>query len=216
MASGNRASMREGPLAALFRKTDEERPPEDVSKPEEQRSEPPPPATAAAAAPPVPAAKERLQNVFSPDIPENILERPGSPDRPRYGRAEPGAPTSQTPIMKPILRVVGVGGAGVNAVDRILIIIESLGCIKIANVLAGNCFFAPCQAKRVLLFCSCAENAIAVNGQIYRFRHAAARAPHNDCVTARQRSNNGIIAWYVYITIIHKKSVCKFRQLRPG
>ena len=48
MASGKRASMREGPLAALFRKTEEEglhgegAPPQQPAKPEQPRESPGP------------------------------------------------------------------------------------------------------------------------------------------------------------------------------
>ena len=59
MASGKRASMREGPLAQLFRKTDEEEPATDA--PVEERAEP-----RAAARPPagsagVPAGPSRAR-----------------------------------------------------------------------------------------------------------------------------------------------------------
>ncbi len=179
MASGKRASMREGPLAQLFRKTDEEEPATDA--PVEERAEPraaasrptespesrpartvpepqaqprrePEPrrepdtsrqaqesfssrATEAARraeeraerrrtepAPEerfsryegVPTPEERLRSVFSSDIPENIMERTPEPDR----------ITNEPPLTRgssePVLRVVGVGGAGVNAVNRMI------------------------------------------------------------------------------------------------
>jgi cell division protein FtsZ len=66
----------------------------------------------------VPTPEERLRSVFSADIPENILDRQPDPVHP----PEPGpapAPTSPT-VSEPLLRVVGVGGAGVNAVDRMI------------------------------------------------------------------------------------------------
>jgi cell division protein FtsZ len=181
MARGKRASMREGPLADLFRKTD----PSDPPPPEERRPEPPPetqdrpepqstrhiPATQARVQAErdaerrrvaeqrraeadrrgeaeqrarerrrearasteagrqleerpsrsryegVPSPEDRLRSIFSPDIPENILERGPTP------RPEPEPPwTPGTPgyNREPILRVVGVGGAGVNAVDRMI------------------------------------------------------------------------------------------------
>jgi cell division protein FtsZ len=66
----------------------------------------------------VPTPEERLRSVFSADIPENILEREQTPvDPPEPGPAP--APTSPT-VSEPLLRVVGVGGAGVNAVDRMI------------------------------------------------------------------------------------------------
>src|SRR5438046_2082423 len=85
--SGKRASMREGPLAALFRRTEEqdaEERPEEKRPPEREpdpRAEEPGPPVAATEAPSeprepeVPQPRERLRHVFSPDIPENILDR---------------------------------------------------------------------------------------------------------------------------------------------
>jgi cell division protein FtsZ len=156
--------MREGPLAALFRKTAEETagPGPDQAKAPAPREEADPRAQAQAAperapepeTPPthataetdtspeahspaaheaeeelrLPTAKERLRQVFSPDIPENMLERPASPAAPSalpadvYARSERTADTfaPPAPIGTPVLRVVGVGGAGVNAVNRMI------------------------------------------------------------------------------------------------
>ena len=131
MASGKRASMREGPLAALFQKTDEqpqepdERRPEppEAERPARQREEsrpqppPQPPEPPYDTEPaPVPGPEERLKNVFSSDIPENILDR----SAPRYGREEPQVQAAPRRAAQPVLRVVGVGGAGVNAVNRMI------------------------------------------------------------------------------------------------
>ena len=124
MASSKRASMREGPLAALFRKTEEEG---LEARPERKTEQPAGPAEPAAprqeAAPPVRSAEQRLRDVFSSDIPENIMERAPARQieeiRPRYGREEP-VPSGPPPVLKPVLRVVGVGGAGVNAVNRMI------------------------------------------------------------------------------------------------
>jgi len=61
--------------------------------------------------------------VFSTDIPENIMElSPSAPETPRYGREEPRVSTARepAPVLQPVLRVVGVGGAGVNAVNRMI------------------------------------------------------------------------------------------------
>ena len=133
MGSGKRASMREGPLAALFRRTEEQGAEEAAEKeppPEERRAEPPAPE----AAEKPPAARERLRHVFSPDIPENILERgagapaaereaPPAPD-PNDVYAQPSSVGEvyggSRPSAAPVLRVVGVGGAGVNAVNRMV------------------------------------------------------------------------------------------------
>ena len=141
MASGKRASMREGPLAALFRKTEEEglerKPP---SRDEEggPRREGQPPSQYQQELPPRHPPEEprperreprkpveRLRDVFSSDITENILERTpvrsGDEVRPRYGREEPVVGiTAPQEVHQPVLRVVGVGGAGVNAVNRMI------------------------------------------------------------------------------------------------
>jgi cell division protein FtsZ len=187
MATGKRASMREGPLAQLFRKTEEEsasdapasdapaeprtgRPlPEDGPSPQATRQVPEPQAQedkrAAQPAEPaategerkfeqrateaarraeerarrreqeshrergwsryegVPSPEERLRSVFSPDIPENILDRDEAPARPP-ARVEPEVSPYAMPsgpnVTEPVLRVVGVGGAGVNAVNRMI------------------------------------------------------------------------------------------------
>ena len=140
MANNKRASMREGPLAALFRSTEDEEAPKEESKgpdvsaePVEretsdvrpQTSDPEPERPAASRYEGVPTPEERLKSVFSADIPENILERAPEPvAEPRL----PATPTEQEPVhmptspltRKPVLRVVGVGGAGVNAVDRMI------------------------------------------------------------------------------------------------
>jgi cell division protein FtsZ len=144
MPTGKRASMREGPLAALFRKTAEDA---------EHRPEPPAPAAApvnaepvapaapaAPARPPAPASPpepeieepriplphERLRHAFSADIPDNMLERPAAPapaqpEHDVYARAaSPGEAPAPQPRLGPVLRVVGVGGAGVNAINRMV------------------------------------------------------------------------------------------------
>src|SRR4051812_29761793 len=170
MERGKRASMREGPLAALFRKTEEEGLEERPAEPEPKRAErsefgqtpeprggmpipspdrsqeplpsddsrleelrpAPPSARTAQPEPPVRveqeerrprSPEERLRQVFSHDIPENIMELSPSSDRdvqPRFGREEPRVPVAPDQPLQPILRVVGVGGAGVNAVNRMI------------------------------------------------------------------------------------------------
>jgi cell division protein FtsZ len=152
--------MREGPLAALFRKTEEEglhgegvppqqRKPEQPQRQAEPRQEfrtpqPEPelrPAPPSARKQPAPVETEperrerraartpeqRLREVFSTDIPENIMElspsAPTAPESgaPRYGREEPRVSAPEPAMMlQPVLRVVGVGGAGVNAVNRMI------------------------------------------------------------------------------------------------
>jgi cell division protein FtsZ len=152
MASGKRASMREGPLAALFRKTEEEglhgegvpardaqpQPQDEAQSQERPRPEPQPtrrppaeelrpaPPSARGPAPAVrpeePAAprspEERLRTVFASDIPDNIMER--TPQQSFYGREQPQPAATRDPVRAPVLRVVGVGGAGVNAVNRMI------------------------------------------------------------------------------------------------
>src|SRR4051794_5508649 len=152
MAPGpsKRASMREGPLAALFRKTDGEEPeakatpkakPAPAPAPEpvreaERLEEPKPVARERPAVPHpalspqpetpvdeprIPTPQERLRHAFSADIPENVLEAPSlrraTPDRDPFARYE--APTPGV-VGSPVLRVIGVGGAGVNAVNRMV------------------------------------------------------------------------------------------------
>jgi cell division protein FtsZ len=116
--SNKRASMREGPLAALFRKTEEE--------PERESSERPHPALSASASADaveerasVPTPRERLRSAFSSEIPENVMDRPAArPVMDDYSREHPAALAG--PVGQPVIRVVGVGGAGVNAVNRMV------------------------------------------------------------------------------------------------
>jgi cell division protein FtsZ len=153
MPNPKRASMREGPLAALFRKTAEDTSEPPAQDPAQPAPSPEPPA-------PEPGAEhrlspqERLRHVFSaeiPAIPENLLERAPEPESPAEAAAPP-APVPPTaaaaggdpyasvrepdayarpdrasatfamprPVGTPVLRVVGVGGAGVNAVNRMI------------------------------------------------------------------------------------------------
>src|SRR5262245_43734043 len=179
MASGKRASMREGPLAQLFRKTDGEedgRPEsrEDRPRREEPRREEEPPrrdteprggrplpeggpgpqATRHAPEPQaheqpelrraaedrprpasragqeregrhwsryegIPTPEERLRSVFSADIPENILDLAPTPHDEEPEPIPAHLPMNRG-VTEPVLRVVGVGGAGVNAVNRMI------------------------------------------------------------------------------------------------
>src|SRR4051794_16110394 len=148
MGSGKRASMREGPLAALFRKTETEglgpsaqqEPPTPPPAAEEPQPEPalPPRAT--------PTPQERLRHAFSTDVPGDMMAPPDepSPPRPRPPPSPPGGrgdwrppPDEPSPprpaageyqwasgreerVGAPQLRVVGVGGGGVNAVNRMI------------------------------------------------------------------------------------------------
>ena len=131
-----RASMREGPLAALFRKTEEGEeavePEKEAPHPALNASVPEPPVAAEPEEEPqeVPSPKERLRNVFSSEIPENIMERPRA--REKEAPASKHVPVEMPPrddprpystadhVIHPVIRVVGVGGAGVNAVNRMV------------------------------------------------------------------------------------------------
>jgi cell division protein FtsZ len=176
MGAGKRASMREGPLAALFRKTEQdsraaapapEQPLEESPHGDPQgdaprharepaardqpardqpaRDRPPVPAAASAPEPEpprhpresgvphpalgasevettVPTPQERLRAAFSSELPDDILERKGAGHTGSidvYARAEYSEPRS-TSLGQPRLRVVGVGGGGVNAVNRMV------------------------------------------------------------------------------------------------
>ena len=76
--------------------------------------------------PRIPLPHERLRHAFSADIPENMLERAPAPEPPApesdvYARAgHAGEAPAPTPRLGPMLRVVGVGGAGVNAINRMV------------------------------------------------------------------------------------------------
>ena len=150
MARRKRASMREGPLADLFRSTADDAPadPPEASdhlpagpvarqgtspSPGEEPSPAPPAeeaskASGSAESPPASeqarsgqaaeTAPDRLKRVFA-EPPESRGEPPV--ETPRYGREEPEyvARGSGEPH-QPVIRVVGVGGAGVNAVNRMV------------------------------------------------------------------------------------------------
>ncbi|HEY7454657.1 MAG TPA: cell division protein FtsZ, partial [Thermoleophilaceae bacterium] len=69
----------------------------------------------------VPTPEERLKSVFSHDIPENIMERDPVPaQREPVPESEPFIRVAPDRPTEPVLRVVGVGGAGVNAVNRMI------------------------------------------------------------------------------------------------
>jgi cell division protein FtsZ len=135
MGSGKRASMREGPLAALFRRTDEGRAAAADAPPAPAAAEPEAPAPEAPAAPETPEApeapevpealepavprtptpQERLRHAFSSDLPDNMMAPPAPrTDDYQWASAQPDL------TRQPQLRVVGVGGGGVNAVNRMI------------------------------------------------------------------------------------------------
>ena len=145
MAQNKRASMREGPLAALFRKTDELE--QEIAEQRETTQPPSQPretgvphpslaATAAGAAPAeaaptLPTPQDRLRHAFSSEIPDDVMERPSAPilesppavsrNEDVYARSGPASSFgAAAPVTHPVIRVVGVGGAGVNAVNRMV------------------------------------------------------------------------------------------------
>jgi len=133
MASGKRASMREGPLAALFRKTETEgledsaEAPEAPQAPEAPRAEERPPAPAPAPVeapaqpePRVPTPQERLRHAFSSDLPENMMAPPSHAVPPPGPADYQWSSVPESTPGQPLLRVVGVGGGGVNAVNRMI------------------------------------------------------------------------------------------------
>jgi cell division protein FtsZ len=145
MPTGKRASMREGPLAALFRKTAQDteehsrQPPSSPSaspeaSPEssassEEQAAPSAPPEPEVEEPRIPLPHERLRHAFSADIPENVLERPApsapepvasEPEHDVYARVTRDEPVPERVAGGPVLRVVGVGGAGVNAINRMV------------------------------------------------------------------------------------------------
>jgi cell division protein FtsZ len=142
--------MREGPLADLFRKTETEGLPEApagapmgahprdaeaagtaafMSQPREEDFEEPAPPPRAPEPPRqerqerrIPSPQERLRAAFSSDIPDDMLTPPSAAPAARdpYARSEGGVYGAPVPTGQPVLRVVGVGGAGSNAVNRMI------------------------------------------------------------------------------------------------
>jgi cell division protein FtsZ len=154
MTNPKRASMREGPLAALFRKTETDESAQDgadagtdAGAPQSQtpaardeRGAPHPALNRSAAKPSarerssgatVPTPKDRLKQAFSAEIPASLMDREDTRagDTPRgarpvmdeYERRDHSSSAySDGPVGQPRIRVVGVGGAGVNAVNRMV------------------------------------------------------------------------------------------------
>ncbi len=192
MGSGKRASMREGPLAALFRKTEEVQEniaraegasadgagavapevTEPVAAPVQQELAPAPATQAGRAganvvargdyphpslgaadaepadlpAPAAPSPQDRLRHAFSSELPDDLMAAPAPADpfarqpataQPHsvapsvtpppapiqhdpYARDRGSAWGTAQPVGQPVIRVIGVGGAGVNAVNRMV------------------------------------------------------------------------------------------------
>jgi cell division protein FtsZ len=119
--------MREGPLAALFRKTEEEG--LEGAEPAAgapMGAHPEPSAPEPAQGPSggdrrTPTPQERLRAAFSSDIPDDVMASPSQRPADPYARSsEPAMYGAPVPQGQPVLRVVGVGGAGVNAVNRMV------------------------------------------------------------------------------------------------
>src|SRR5437773_1742940 len=111
MGSGKRASMREGPLAALFRKTETD----GLAPPAaEQQLQAPPPQRA------TPTPEERLRNAFTADVPGDMMAPPEEAPPPPAAAEYEWASARDERVRNPQLRVVGVGGGGVNAVNRMI------------------------------------------------------------------------------------------------
>jgi cell division protein FtsZ len=134
MSRRKRASMREGPLSDLFRSTADDSPegsdrsaagpdPGDGGALRARSSSTPPspaPPAGETSEAPVETPPERLKRVFSED-PSPRREVQPVMETPRYGREEPEyEPPGSGEPHKPVIRVVGVGGAGVNAVNRMV------------------------------------------------------------------------------------------------
>ena len=141
--SKRRASMREGPLADLFRQTDGSQ--ENVAETAAESA-----AAAAAAAVPAPAPEPEPQPVLEEPTPEPVAAEPDPPQRsdrrtaPQPDESEPSEPPrlravpdpSDAPEMPALpqalrargeasaylasIRVVGVGGGGLNALQRMI------------------------------------------------------------------------------------------------
>jgi cell division protein FtsZ len=119
--------MREGPLADLFRSTERpDDPPEPPSRPEPQRRPEPEPEQPVASEPepepePEPPARDEAPGRPAKDRLRDVFSNEPDDREPAYGRSEPSRPATAPPqVNDPLIRVVGVGGGGVNAVNRMV------------------------------------------------------------------------------------------------
>ena len=146
--------MREGPLAALFRKTETDEsvdadaaatgvdagaPRSQTPAARDERGAPHPALSPSVAKPPtrkrasaanVPTPKDRLKQAFSAEIPASLMDRDDAsagdtargarPVMDEYERDHVSSAYTNGPVGQPRIRVVGVGGAGVNAVNRMV------------------------------------------------------------------------------------------------
>jgi cell division protein FtsZ len=127
-----RASMREGPLAELFRATEAAQrqaegqsapAQESAPEPEPEPQQPEPDLPPAAEEPPVVVEQPR------PAEPPQTTPAPVEEERPAARWVEPlpeqpprlwRAPRADSPAYLAVIRVAGVGGAGLNAIDRMI------------------------------------------------------------------------------------------------
>jgi cell division protein FtsZ len=131
-----RASMREGPLAELFRQSETGEETAPGASGAESGGQEQPGAESSGDRPPqsrpdpavVPTPQERLRHAFSAEIPEqgsargrafDLARGPGAASR-LDGATRDAQSTDGQSATKPALRVVGIGGAGVNAVNRMV------------------------------------------------------------------------------------------------
>jgi cell division protein FtsZ len=139
--------MREGPLSDLFRSTADDAPADPPEAPRYGRQDPaeakkaeaeqealpveepvaaepsePEPAPFVNQPPAAETPPERLKRVFSEEPKPRRQQRDEpSVSNPRYGREEPAyEPPGSGEPHQPVIKVVGVGGAGVNAVNRMV------------------------------------------------------------------------------------------------
>ena len=113
----NRASMREGPLAELFRATEAAQRKLKGSDETEAAAEPAESAATAEATPPVAQVIELQPEAPAEELPERPIARwleplPENPARLERGR--------ENASYAAVIRVIGVGGAGLNALDRMM------------------------------------------------------------------------------------------------
>jgi cell division protein FtsZ len=116
----NRASMREGPLADLFRATEAAKRGAKVEQPEQQQLPTEPEADESEPAPPPTPLR-----VASPEPADAAPEPPVREMRARWLDPLPDSPARlerarESTSYLAVIRVVGVGGAGLNAVDRMI------------------------------------------------------------------------------------------------
>jgi cell division protein FtsZ len=116
-----RASMREGPLAELFRATDaaqrQAERDQEARAPEPRALEPEEPTAEQAAVTPTQPAEPEL---VKPDKPERRVAKPAPLRMAEALRPVQEVPRARSSAYLAVIRVVGVGGGGLNAVNRMI------------------------------------------------------------------------------------------------